>query len=299
MGAVAFVLLIACANVANLQLARASARAREIAVRSSLGATRGRIIRQLLVESVILAAVSGILGFGLALIGIRVFDASLTAQEGKPYWMTFSLDPVVLAYIGGVCLATGIIFGLAPALHVSKTNVNDVLKDAGGRSGTGGVHARRWTGSLIVVEVVLTLVLLAGAGFMMRSFLALYRSDVGADTSRVLTMRMFLPLTKYPRPDARAALARRLEERLATVSAIEASALTTNPPLFGGFARKLTVQGQQDQTAQPPEVTMVGITSGTSKRSGCGHSEGARSPMSTAHPDTKRPSSTSGWCRCT
>lgn len=262
-GAVAFVLLIACANVANLLLARSSSRTREIAVRASLGATRGRIVRQLLVESVLLACAGGLLGLGLAILGVRLFDAATAAPElGKPYWMTFSMDPVVFLYLAAICVATGIIFGLAPALHVSRTDVNDVLKETGGRSAAGGVRTRRWTGALIVTELVLTLVLLAGAGYMMRSFLTLYRADIGAETSRVLTMRLFLPLTKYPRPEARAALVQRLEERLHGVSALQAFTLTTNPPLFGGFMRQLSVQGRTDPADRRPEVTMVAITSG-------------------------------------
>src|SRR5712671_1054282 len=198
MGAVAFVLLIACSNVANLLLARAAHRAREIAVRVSLGATRGRVVRQLLVESVLLACVSGIVGLGLAYAGIRWFDGE-TQNIGKPYWMTFTMDPVVFAFIAGVCLLTGVLFGLAPALHISKTNVNEVLKE-GGRSGSGGLRARRWTAALIVTELALTLVLLAGAGFMMRSFVNMYKMDIGIDTSRLLTMGFILPTRKYNNP---------------------------------------------------------------------------------------------------
>src|SRR6202521_1242845 len=164
MGAVAFVLLIACSNVANLLLARAAHRSREIAVRVSLGATRWRIVRQLLVESVLLASISGIVGLGVAIIFIRWFDGE-TQNIGKPYWMTFDMDASVFAFFAVVCLLTGIVFGLAPALHISKTNVNEVLKE-GGRSGSGGLRARRWTAALIVAELTLTLVLLAGGGFM-------------------------------------------------------------------------------------------------------------------------------------
>jgi predicted permease len=263
MGAVAFVLLIACANVANLLLARSSARAREIAVRVALGASRVRIVRQLLVESLLLALAGGVAGLGLAATIVRVFDRSLSSADvGKPYWMTFQMDSTVFAFLAAVCVGTSLAFGLAPALHISKTDVNEVLKEAGGRSGTGGPRARRWTSALIVVELVLTLVLLSGAGFMMRSFLALYRMNLGAETSRVLTMRLFLPLSAYPRPDARAALARRLEERLHAVSAIQSLALTTNPPLFGGFLRTIAVQGMDDTPERRPEVTMVGITAG-------------------------------------
>ena len=182
MGAVAFVLLIACANVANLLLSRATNRAREIAVRISIGASRWRVVRQLLIESVLLAVISGLAGLGIAAIGIRIFDRA-TQEVGRPYWIQFTIDANVFAFFAAVCLGTGIIFGLAPALHVSKTDVNEILKE-GGRSGSAGVRARRWTGVLMVAELTLTVVLLAGAGFMMRNFVTMYRLDLGVDTSQ-------------------------------------------------------------------------------------------------------------------
>jgi predicted permease len=261
MGAVGFVLLIACANVANLLLARSAQRSREIAVRVSLGAGRWRIVRQLLVESVLLSAVSGALGLGLSIVGVRMFDAAVSNPAlGKPYWMTFTMDPLVIAFFGAVCIGTGILFGLAPALHVSKTDVNEVMKEGGGRSGTGGRRARRWTSALIVVELVLTLVLLAGAGFMMRSFLKAYGMGFGFDTSKLLTMRMFLPLAKYPGRDTRIALFQRIEERLHGIPAIQAAAVTTNPPLLGGFVRQLSIDGRAPAAGEHlPEVTMVSI----------------------------------------
>jgi predicted permease len=264
MGAVAFVLLIAIANVANLLLGRAAGRSREIAVRVSLGASRWRIVRQLLVESVLLAALSGTIGLGLSVIGIKWFDSVVTADVGKPYWMRFTMDPIVFAFLAAVCLATGILFGLAPALHVSKTDINEVMKEGGGgRSGTGGPRARRWTSALIVAEIALTLVLLAGAGFMMRSFLALYRMDLGFETSQLLTMRLSLPLAKYPKAAPRTVLFQRLEERLRTVSAIKAAALTSNPPMFGGFLRQLTIDGRPVVVGERvPDVTVVSVSAG-------------------------------------
>jgi putative ABC transport system permease protein len=262
MGAVVFVLLIACANVANLLLARAAQRSREIAVRVSLGAGRWRIIRQLLIESILLASLSGVLGLGLAIVGIRAFDATVTTDVGKPYWMTFTLDPIVFGFLALVCLATGIVFGLAPALHISRTNVNEVLKEAGGRSGTGGIRARRWTSALITVEIALTLVLLAGAGFMMRSFFVLYRSDLGFDSQPLLTARLFLPLTKYPKAEQRAIIGQQIEERLGGNSAFQSVALTTNTPGFGGFMRQMTIDGKPEvDPARRPEVTMVAVSS--------------------------------------
>jgi putative ABC transport system permease protein len=256
MGAVAFVLLIACSIVANLLLARAAARSREISVRVSLGASRWRIVRQLLVESVLLALISGVIGFALSIVGISLFDAA-TQDVGKPYYMQFRMDASVFAFFAFVCLATGIVFGLAPALHVSKTNVSEVLKE-GGRTGSGGVRARRWTGALVVVNLALTLVLLAGAGFMMRSFMAMYRMDLGIDTSRLLTMQMALSYRKYRNADERNAFIKRVEERLAAVGALEAATVASNWPLGGGRGIQLTIDGQP-RPERLPIVTLLSV----------------------------------------
>jgi len=258
MGAVAFVLLIACSNVANLLLARAAHRSREIAVRVALGATRWRIVRQLMVESLMLAFISGAVGLGLGMLLIRWFKAE-TASVGVPYWMVFSLDARVFAFFTAVCVLTGIIFGLAPALHISKTNVNEVLKE-GGRSGSGGVRARRWTAGLIVAELTLTLVLLAGAGFMMRSFMNMYNFDPGFETSRLLTMNIILPARKYPSRDDQLAILRRIDERLNTVGAIEGAATATAPPMGGGAGRQLTIDGRAAEAdGKPANVTMIAV----------------------------------------
>ena len=258
MGAVAFVLLIACANVANLLLARSAHRVREISVRVSLGATRWRIARQLLVESVMLALISGILGFVVSVFGIRWFD-SVTQDVGKPYWIQFTMDRSVFAFLASICLGTGIVFGLAPALHVSKTDVNEVLKE-GGRSGTGGVRARRWTGALIVAELALTLTLLAGAGFMIRSFLSLYRLDLGIETSHLLLLRLELPDRKYSSPEQRLAFYQQFEDRLRANPRIQAASLASNLPMQGGFTRRLEIEGRSLPLGeQPPRVTMLTI----------------------------------------
>src|SRR5688572_15027881 len=250
MGAVVFVLLIACSNVANLLLARAAHRTREIAVRVSLGATRFRIIRQLLVESVLLAFISGVVGLGFALLLIRWFDGE-TQNIGKPYWMTFTMDPTVFAFIAAICLLTGILFGLAPAMHVSKTNVNEVLKE-GGRSGAGGLRARRWTTALIVAQLALTLVLLAGAGFMMRSFVNMYRQDLGFETSRLLTVSYILPNRKYTGREVRLDVTRRMQERLNANGAIVAASAAALPPMFGGIPRQLEIDGKPAPAGEMP-----------------------------------------------
>jgi putative ABC transport system permease protein len=258
MGAVAFVLLIACANVANLLLSRSTNRAREISVRVSLGASRWRVVRQLLIESVMLATVSGLAGLGIAAIGVRLFDRA-TQDVGRPYWIQFTMDANVIAFFALVCLGTGIIFGLAPALHVSKTDVNEVLKE-GGRTGSAGVRSRRWTGVLMVAELTLTVVLLAGAGFMIRNFLTMYRLDLGIDTSKMLTMSLTLPDRKYPALEQRLAFYEGLEERLRSNPRIENVTVTSNAPLGGGFLRRLEIDGKPlDQGQQAPNVTMLTI----------------------------------------
>jgi putative ABC transport system permease protein len=259
MGAVAFVLLIACANVANLMLAKAAQRSREMAVRVSIGATRGRLVRQLLIESLILAFLAGVLGLGLAYFGIRWFDAN-TQDVGKPYWMEFSMDGVVFLYTLAVCFATVLLSGLAPAMHVSKTDVSEVLKE-GGRGGSAGFRTRRWGGFLVVTQLVLTLVLLSGAGFMMHSFMKLYRMNVGFDTSRLLTMRIYLPLTQYPEAGPQLRLFENLEDRLAEAPSIEASALTTSTPLGGGAILPIEIEGS-DAVSEELRPTVTSVTVG-------------------------------------
>src|SRR5438477_1285988 len=169
------------------------------------------------------------------------------------------MDGSVSAFLAAICLGTGVIFGLAPALHVSKTDVNEVLKE-GGRSGTAGVRARRWTGVLIIAELALTLVLLAGAGFMMRSFLVLYRLDLGIETSHLLTMQLVLPDRKYPAIEQRLAFYDRLEERLRSNGKIQSVAVASNLPMQGGFGRRMSVEGRPPAAGQqPPMVTMLTV----------------------------------------
>ena len=257
LGAVAFVLLIACANVANLQLSRSADRASEIAVRIALGATRGRILRQLLLESVVLGFMGGAIGLLIALAAVPVFDAAVQ-DTGKPYWINFAVDYLIVGYVAAICVATGIVFGLAPALHVSRTNINDVLKE-GGR-GTAGRARTRWlTGTMVVVELALTIVLLAGAGLMIRSFLKLYSLDVGFETDRLMAMRLSLPDTKYATPEARRAFFERLEPRLASIAGVEAAALTTNVPPFGSSDRTFEIDGRPPRGAQEPPLTVSAV----------------------------------------
>ena len=258
MGAVGFVLLIACSNVANLLLSRAAHRSSEVSVRVAMGASRWQVVRQLLIEAMLLSLVAGAVGLLLSIAGIRWFDAE-TQNVGKPYWMVFTMDWRTFAFFLGVCLLTGLIFGLAPALHVSRVNVYETLKE-GGRSGSGSIRARRWSAALIVTQLALTLVLLAGAGLMMRSFLTMYAMDIGVDTSRMLSLNMIISARKYPSWDDRMALMRRIDEHFATVGAIEAASTSTNPPFGGGPLRQLEIDGKAKLPGErAPSVTMLSI----------------------------------------
>jgi putative ABC transport system permease protein len=243
MGAVGFVLLIACANVANLLLSRSAQRAREIAVRVALGASRWRVVRQLLVESVLLGLMGGVFGLLLAIVGVRLFDAAIPADAGKPYWIEFTIDGVVIAFLAGICVLTGILFGLAPALQVSRTSVNEVLKE-GGRGNSNSRRARWMSSILVVGEIALTIVLLVGAGLMTRSFLKLYSLDIGIRTDYLMAMRLTLPNTKYPKPEARQEFFERLAPRLASVAGVEAASISTAVPPQGGGRRDVEIDGR-------------------------------------------------------
>src|SRR5262245_54758173 len=169
------------------------------------------------------------------------------------------MDVNVFLFFAAVCLSRGVIFGLAPALHVSKTDVNEILKE-GGRSGSAGVRVRRWSGALVIGELALTLTLLAGAGFMVRNFLKHYQLDLGIDSSRLLTMNLGLPDRKYPSLEQRLAFYQHLQERLQASSRIRAVTVASNAPMQGGFTRQLTVDGRPLRDGeQRPTVTMLTV----------------------------------------
>ena len=267
-GAVGFVLLIACANVANLQLSRSIHRAREVAVRVALGATRWRVVRQLLVESILLGSIGGAFGLLLALAGVRMFDAAV-ADVGKPYWIEFTMDFVVFAFLAAICVVTGILFGIVPALQISKTNVNDLLKE-GGRGNAGSRRTRWLSGTMVVVELALTLVLLVGAGLMVRSFMKLYTADLGIPTDHLMTMRMLLPAAKYPTPEARMAFFDRLAPRLDAIAGVEGVAITTNVPGFGAGRRRMEVDARPavSRWEDHPEVAATIVSPGFFRATG-------------------------------
>lgn len=254
----AFVLLIACANVANLLLARSAGRSREMAIRASVGATRWRIARQLLVESVILAFAAGGLGLWLSTFGVRFVSDAF--GRNVPYWMRFTVDGRVLLVLVALCFLSTVLFGLAPALFASKTDVNGVMKE-GGRTGIAP-RVRRWTSALLVAELALTLILLAGAGLMVRSFLALYRADRLIDASQVLTLELALPDLKYPTPEQRADFYQRLDDRLSAIPGVPLATVASTRPFVGAPTRLLSFDGRPTVAGDRlPSVSTIAIGS--------------------------------------
>jgi predicted permease len=256
MGAVCFVLLIACVNVANLLLSRSVTRSREMAVRVSMGATRPRLLCQLLIESALLSVLGGGLGLWLASIGLGRFDAALEGT-GRPYWLTFSIDGFVVSYVAAICVLTAVLFGLAPALHISKTNANDVLKE-GGRGAVGSRRAQWMTGGLVVAELALTVVLLVGAGLMVRSFLSVYSMDIGVPSEGLMSMRVELPEEQYATPEARQRFFTQVVDRLAASPGLDSVSLSTGVPPFDGAERLMEVEGHSPDI-QPRSVSTVTV----------------------------------------
>jgi len=229
LGAVFFVLLIACVNVANLSLARATAREREMAVRAAMGAGRGRIVRQLLTESLLLASMGGAAGITLAYWAIEALRA--LGPEHLPRLQSVGVDGRILLFTLALTLLTGVLFGLAPALQAGRVNLNESLKE-GGRGGVGGGR-RRLRDALVIAEVALALVLLVGAGLLMRSFWKLQQTDPGFNAERVLTASLTLPGARYREAPKIAAFQERLLERLAALPDAQAVGLTSDLPWTG------------------------------------------------------------------
>ena len=249
--AVAFVLLIACANVANLLLARAAVRQREVAVRAALGATRVRIVRQLLTESVLLSVVGGILG--LLLAWLSLVSLLKLSPANIPRLENIHLDARVLVFTFGLSLLTGVLFGLVPALQTSKLDLGETLKE-GGRGSSGGRRTDRIRSAFIVAEVALTLVLLIGAGLLIRSFWHLQQVSPGFKTDHLLTLQLRLSGSKYREGTQVASFYQQLQERLAAIPGVEsASAASTI------FLPKLANSGGFSIENRPPDPREQGI----------------------------------------
>jgi predicted permease len=252
LGAVGFVLLIACANVANLLLVRATSRKREFAIRAALGAGRLRIIRQLLTESIALGLAGGIFGLILGFIGVRALlalsphDLPRIGEHGAG----IAMDWRVLSFTLGISILTSILFGLFPAIGVSRIDLNSTLKESSNRSGTGLRHNK--THSLLVIgEVSLALVLLIGAALLIRTFLALREVDPGFDPRNVLTLKMALDSEQYRKTAGMAQLSRDGRERLDAIPGVEFSAFTCNLPLEDGYDMPFNIVGRPPEGKSP------------------------------------------------
>ena len=253
LAAVGFVLLIACANVASLLLTRSLARQKEVAIRSALGASRGRVIRQLLTESLVLSLIGGAAGVLIAYWGVGALVGALPEAQilALPFLKTLSIDANILAFTFGLSLLTGIVFGLVPALQSSRPDLNEVLKE-GGRNTAGGA-GHRLRSALVMTEIALAVVLLVGAGLMMKSLLRLLQSNVGFNPDNVLTMTVVLPPGKYTEAPKQVNFFDQLKERVQSVPGVTGAGFIDRLPLQGGNTTRFIVEG--DPVPPPGQET--------------------------------------------
>ena len=251
MGSVAFVLLIACANVANLLLARAAARSKEMAVRVAMGASSWQVVRQMLTESLIIALAGAALGVGFAYGFLQWIKANLLA--GIPFWMQFRVDAQVLVFTVGVAVTTAILFGLVPALQAARPNLVNTLRDAGGRGASSGKSRQRLRSGLVVAEIALSVILLVGAALLIRSFMGMQTVKPGFDPSNVLTLRVTLSGPQYDSTFKRFAFWDRFLTQVNGRPGIVSAAITNNVPLGGGNNNSFFVpEGQPTQLGSEP-----------------------------------------------
>ncbi len=254
LGAVLFVLLIACANVANLLLARGSARQKELAVRMALGANRWRVMRQLLTESLLLALLGGALGVGLAHLGITALANALPQGFSRfiPGWERLGLNAWALGFNLLASLLTGVLFGLMPAWQATRAHFNETLREGG--KGVLGAARNRMRNALVIAEVALSLVLLVGAGLVVRSFIRLLNTDLGFDPDNAISMRIVLPNERHAQPEQRAQLIQELERRVATLPGVTQVGVGDNHPLAGWVGSsffQIVGQPAVPKTSQP------------------------------------------------
>jgi putative ABC transport system permease protein len=260
LGAVGVILLIACANVANLMLARSDARHREIAIRTALGASRGRLIRQLLTESVLLSLIGGALGAAVGYVGTTLLVA--LHPPGVPRVSEVGLDVGVLGFTLVLAVATGVLFGLAPALELSRPQLSRALKE-GGRTGTVGRGQQRFRDSLAVAQVAFSVMLLIGALLLVRSFAELQRVDLGFDTRDALTFRVGVPESKYPQSRDVIAFFRTLQERVGLLPDVRTVGATRLLPLTGTIGDwSITIEGRTRAPDENPNGDWQVVTPG-------------------------------------
>jgi putative ABC transport system permease protein len=259
LGAVAFVLLIACANVANLLLARAAVRQKEIALRLALGASRSRMTRQFLTESVLLSVFGGGVGLLLSIVGLDVLKRFIPPNVSQV--QAIAIDAKVLLFTILVSLGTGLLFGLAPAAQMANSNLNDTLKETG-RNSAAGTHGNRIRGFLIISEVAVSFLLLIGAGLLINSFIRLRHVDPGFRPDKLLTMKIALPATRYPDKQRRSLFYDELLRRVETLPGVASAAVTTNLPLTSsGNSVGIAIEGRADPAPDRVPIVITRVVS--------------------------------------
>ena len=257
-GAVALVLLIACANIANLMLARATGRWREVAIRSALGAGRGRLLRQLLTESLLMSLVGGALGLAIAFGGVTAVGSQLPAFVPQPNPIGVGLLPLLFTF--GTCIVTGVLFGLAPAVQSAGVGSAEALRSKASVGGSLTTRGHLLRDALVAAEIGLSLALLIGAGLLLRTFANLRATDVGVRGEKVLTGAVMLPYSKYKTMDDGRIFFDGLLNRLQSAPGINAAAITTKLPMLGGNNGYIEIPGQQDQSMTGPLVENTGFS---------------------------------------
>jgi putative ABC transport system permease protein len=257
LAAVGFVLLIACANVASLLLTRSLSRQKEVAIRSALGASRWRVVRQLLTESVLLSLVGGAAGLLIAYWGVPALVAAIPQQQliAMPFLKELQLDSGILAFSFGLSLITGLVFGLAPALQSSRLDLNEVLKEGGRHASAGANHRLR--SAMVVTEIALAVVLLVGAGLMMKSLFRLLQTNVGFNSENVMTMSVVLPPAKYTQINQLVSFNDQLRERVQSLPGVTGAGTVNILPLNAGNTTRFYIDG--DPPPQPGKETEANI----------------------------------------
>lgn len=258
-GAVVFVLLVACANVANLLLAKATARHKEITIRAAIGAGRAQIVRQLLTESLLLSFLGGVIGLMLAMWGTRIVES--IASRINPTFSNITIDYQTLLFTFAASVLTGLIFGVVPALHISKLDLTEALRE--GRTPGGSPGRNRVRSALVVAEVALTLVLLVCAGLLIRTVVQLRNVDTGFNSKNVLTMNIGLPNIKYPKPENVVSFFKQTTERIAALPGVKAAGITSVLPLSDNFdGRGLAVEDHPKPEGEEISVDLYVVTPG-------------------------------------
>jgi putative ABC transport system permease protein len=256
--AAAVVLLIACANGASLLLARANQRAREMTLRATLGASRARIVQQLLLEALLMSTAAGALGLVISLVAVQFF-AREAVDLNLPYWIAFEFDARVFAYVAVACLGTAIAFGLLPAWQLSRSNAQDILKD-GGRGIIGGRRGRRWASVLLAGEIALTVMLLAAGALLLRMSATLGHDDEVIDLDRLFAAQLAVPVSKYAAPAQQRALHRSLEEQLTRPEGFAAATVSSARPFVDSTTWELRLADKPLTTERGPSVQSIAIS---------------------------------------